>query len=132
MGQSDRPSAGQQCGLPLPKLRVTISRRVRIPNAMRPIASGEMGRSRVSSAARTEASVIASALIDIPKGYRIWPDPVTTYLVVVNSGSPIGPLACSFCVEMPISAPKPNSAPSVNRVDALTMTAAESTPTLKR
>ena len=52
---------------------------------------------------------------------RTWPSPVTTYFVEVISGSPIGPRACSFWVEMPISAPKPNSPPSVNRVEALTM-----------
>ena len=46
----------------------------------------------------------------------MWPSPVTTYLVEVISGRPIGPRACSFWVEMPISAPKPNSPPSVNRV----------------
>ena len=40
---------------------------------------------------------------------RIWPVPVTTYLVLVSSASPIGPRACSFWVEMPISAPNPNS-----------------------
>jgi len=33
---------------------------------------------------------------------------------------------------MPISAPKPNSPPSVNRVEALTMTAAASTSVVKR
>src|SRR3954470_4216650 len=33
---------------------------------------------------------------------------------------------------MPISAPKPNSPPSVNRVEALTSTAAESTAAVKR
>ena len=51
---------------------------------------------------------------------------MTTYFEEVISGSPIGPRACSFWVEMPISAPKPNSPPSVKRVLALTMTAAES------
>ena len=58
--------------------------------------------------------------------------PVTTYLVEVISGRPIGPRACSFWVEIPISAPKPNSPPSVNRVEALTRTAAESTAATKR
>ena len=58
---------------------------------------------------------------------RVCPSPITMYFVLVSSGSPIGPLACSFCVEMPISAPKPNSPPSVNRVEALTITAAAST-----
>ena len=62
----------------------------------------------------------------------MWPSPVTTYLVEVISGRPIGPRACSFWVEMPISAPKPNSPPSVNRVEALTSTAAESTAATKR
>ncbi len=40
----------------------------------------------------------------------------------------MGPRAWSFCVELPISAPMPNSPPSVNRVDALTYTQAASTP----
>src|SRR5690606_14947289 len=61
-----------------------------------------------------------------------WPSPVTTYLVDVSSGSPIGPRAWSFCVEMPISAPNPNSSPSVKRVEAFTITAAESTSATKR
>ncbi len=52
--------------------------------------------------------------------------------MVVISVRPIGPRACSFWVEMPISAPKPNSPPSVKRVDALTITAAESTPAVNR
>src|SRR4051794_15803152 len=58
----------------------------------------------------------------------MWPSPCTTQVVLVSSGSAIGPRACSFCVEIPISAPKPNCSPSVNRVDALTITAAESQP----
>ena len=52
--------------------------------------------------------------------------------MLVSSGSPIGPRACSFWVEMPISAPKPNSPPSVKRVDALTITAALSSDRTKR
>lgn len=36
---------------------------------------------------------------------RICPLPVMKYFVEVNAGNPIGPRACSFCVEMPISAP---------------------------
>lgn len=43
-----------------------------------------------------------------------------TYFVVVSASNPIGPLACNFCVLIPISAPNPNSNPSVNLVDALT------------
>lgn len=40
--------------------------------------------------------------------------------VEVSSRTPMGPRACSFWVEMPISAPQPNSPPSVKRVEALT------------
>ena len=43
----------------------------------------------------------------------------------------MGPRAPSFWVEMPISQPRPNSPPSVKRVEALTYTAAESTPAQK-
>ena len=57
----------------------------------------------------------------------MWPSPVRMYFVLVSSGSPIGPLACSFWVEIPISAPKPNCPPSVNRVEAFTATVVEST-----
>ena len=49
------------------------------------------------------------------------------YLLLVSSRRPIGPRAWSFCVEIPISQPRPNTPPSVKRVDALTYTAAEST-----
>ena len=48
----------------------------------------------------------------------IWPSPLITYFVVVSSLIPIGPRACSFCVEIPISPPKPNSPPSENLVEA--------------
>ena len=51
---------------------------------------------------------------------RICPSPKITYFVVVSGSNPIGPLACNFCVLIPISAPNPNSNPSVNLVDALT------------
>src|SRR5690625_2953812 len=63
---------------------------------------------------------------------RTWLSPTTSHFVVVNSASPIGPRACSFWVEIPISAPKPNSPPSVKRVEAFTMTAAESTSAMNR
>src|SRR6185312_4837485 len=39
---------------------------------------------------------------------RMWPSPSTTYFVVQSSRTPMGPRACSFCVELPISAPMPN------------------------
>ena len=48
-----------------------------------------------------------------------------------SSRRPIGPRACSFWVELPISAPMPNSPPSVKRVEALTYTQAASTPRWK-
>ena len=62
---------------------------------------------------------------------RTCPSPSTRYLNVHSSRSPIGPRACSFCVELPISAPIPNSPPSVKRVEALTYTQAASTPELE-
>ena len=51
--------------------------------------------------------------------YRTCPFPFTIYLYEQSSSNPIGPRACNFCVEMPISQPFPNSSPSVKRVDAL-------------
>ena len=50
---------------------------------------------------------------------RICPLPKIKYFVEVKAGKPIGPRACNFCVLIPISAPYPNSKPSVKRVDAL-------------
>ena len=64
--------------------------------------------------------------------YRICPLPWTMYLYVVNSSSPIGPRAWSFCMEMPISQPKPNWPPSVNRVEQFIYTVALSTDCEKR
>src|SRR4051794_4415166 len=58
---------------------------------------------------------------------RTCPSPSITYLNVHSSRTPIGPRACSFCVELPISAPIPKTPPSVKRVDAFTYTAAAST-----
>src|SRR3954454_7215293 len=70
---------------------------------------------------------VEEAAIDPDPHYaRIWPEPSTTYLYVQSSRSPIGPRACSFWVEFPISAPIPNSPPSVKRVDAFTYTTAAS------
>ena len=43
----------------------------------------------------------------------------------------MGPRACSFWVELPISAPMPNTPPSVKRVEAFTYTQAASTPPVK-
>ena len=48
------------------------------------------------------------------------PSPWATHLNEQSSRVPIGPRACSFWVELPISAPMPNSAPSVKRVEAFT------------
>ena len=63
---------------------------------------------------------------------RMCPSPSITHLSVVSSRKPIGPRACSFWVEMPISAPNPSSSPSTNRVDAFTSTAAASTSRVNR
>jgi len=50
--------------------------------------------------------------------YRTCPFPTTSNLVEVSSASAKGPRQCSFWVLIPISAPKPNSAPSEKRVEA--------------
>ena len=54
---------------------------------------------------------------------RTCPSPRSTYLYDVSASSANGPRACSFCVEMPISAPRPNCPPSVNAVEAFAYTA---------
>jgi farnesyl diphosphate synthase len=58
---------------------------------------------------------------------RVCPSPCTRYLNVHNCSTPTGPRACMRPVAMPISAPKPNSPPSANCVEALCSTIAEST-----
>src|SRR5579863_9147892 len=63
---------------------------------------------------------------------RTCPSPSTRYLAAHSSRRPIGPRACSFWVELPISAPMPNSPPSVKRVEAFTYTQAASTSDWKR
>jgi hypothetical protein len=55
-----------------------------------------------------------------------------THFTEHNSSNAMGPRACNFCVLMPISAPRPNSKPSVKRVLAFQYTAAESTCSRKR
>ena len=62
----------------------------------------------------------------------IWPLPRTWYLKVVSCSRPTGPRAWSLPVAMPISAPKPNSPPSANWVEALCSTIALSTSARKR
>lgn len=52
--------------------------------------------------------------------------------VAASSSSPMGPQACSFWVEIPISQPRPNSPPSVKRVEQFTYTAALSTAAVNR
>ena len=56
---------------------------------------------------------------------RTCPSPRTRYLKVHSCSTPTGPRACMRPVAMPISAPKPNSPPSANWVEALWMTIAE-------
>ena len=51
---------------------------------------------------------------------RTCPSPQATYFRQVSSRNEIGPRTWSFCVEMPISAPRPNCPPSVKRVEAFT------------
>ena len=57
---------------------------------------------------------------EIPLGFYETVSYTHLTATLVSAVSPIGPRACSFCVEMPISAPSPNSLPSVKRVEALT------------
>ena len=59
--------------------------------------------------------------------FLICPSPLMSHLYVVISLRAIGPRGPSFWVEIPISAPSPNCAPSVNDVGALTYTHAAST-----
>src|SRR4051812_22137929 len=63
---------------------------------------------------------------------RTCPAPRTRYLKDVSCSKPTGPRACMRPVAMPISAPKPNSPPSANWVEALWRTIAESTSARKR
>src|SRR4030095_4406794 len=67
-----------------------------------------------------------------PKFYLICPSPVTNHFSLTSFSNAKGPLACSFCVEIPISAPRPNSSPSVNLVEAFMYTTAASTSCKKR
>src|SRR5258708_8795453 len=60
--------------------------------------------------------------------YRTCPVPTISYFEEVSSASAKGPRQWSFWVLMPISSQKPNSAPSVKRVEAFQYTAADSTP----
>ncbi len=64
------------------------------------------------------------------KSSRLFPCVVISlndHLYVVSSRKAMGPRACNRWVEIATSAPKPSCDPSVNRVLALTYTAAEST-----
>src|SRR5690606_28463281 len=63
----------------------------------------------------------------MPIAYLICPSPRIYHFSVTSFSKANGQRACSFCVDIPISAPKPNSPPSVNQVEAFTYTAAAST-----
>src|SRR5207237_6013561 len=63
---------------------------------------------------------------------RTSPWPSTIHFIDVRPSSPTGPRAWNLSVLMPISAPRPYSKPSAKRVDALTITLAESTSRRKR
>src|SRR3990172_13237797 len=58
------------------------------------------------------------------------PSPYTMNFCVVSSSSPMGPKACTLVVDIPISAPRPSSKPSLNRVDAFTRTVEEFTSSI--
>ena len=62
-----------------------------------------------------------------------WPDPVTTYLVEVISGRPIGPRVQLLRGDSDLGTePELSSPPSTNRLEALTSTAAASTSAVNR
>src|ERR1022692_651729 len=54
--------------------------------------------------------------------HRTCPVPTISYFEEVSSANANGPQQCSFWVLMPISAPMPNSPPSVKRVEAFQWT----------
>ena len=80
-------------------------------------------RRQAERADRTGAQPSLTADLAVPR---------TRYLKLVSCSTPTGPRACMRPVAMPISAPKPNSPPSANWVEALCSTIAESTSARKR
>ena len=99
---------------------------------MREQAGGAMRRVRRIERAAEQADAQAAAHA-AAGGYHgavmdaSAPLPRMRYLNVVSCSTPTGPRACMRPVAMPISAPKPNSPPSANCVEALCSTIAEST-----
>jgi hypothetical protein len=71
------------------------------------LIQGRTGQQEVAVVWRIERAAKSSELLSDYS--RTWPSPRTTYLVVVSSRTPIVPRAWSFWVEVPISAPMPNS-----------------------
>ncbi len=115
---------------PDPRRRAYAARRARAsaPPAQRQAHAAAHARERnVSDVGRVERPT-ENADATRHNQPRTCPSPSTRYLNVHSSRNPIGPRACSFCVELPISAPIPNSPPSVKRVEAFTYTHAASTP----
>ena len=120
------------CGLTARKMQSQfvampmLSEYVMPRSAASPLALPERSDTAMSFVLPLSRAAIAPPMLPQPrKPYFICvhltcPLPRTTYLYVHSSRSPIGPRACSFCVEMPISQPRPNSPPSVKRVEALT------------
>ena len=107
------------------RARVRSAALVRRRRAPAPAARGRGRAARAPPGRRRDAPMCGG--LNVPPrrpsaGHygRTWPSPSTRYLNVHSSRRPIGPRACSFCVELPISAPIPNSPPSVKRVEALT------------
>ena len=81
------------------------------------------GDDEVAEVRRVEAAAEhaeARRGVAIAASPRTCPSPQSSYLTHVSSCRAMGPRTCSFWVEMPISAPRPNWPPSVKRVDALT------------
>src|SRR5712691_52223 len=91
-------------------------------------AGGAMGLMRRIEGAAEQANPHARSVGRQNGHGLVWPEPRTRYLNVVSCSTPTGPRAWKRPVAIPISAPKPNSPPSANCVEALCSTIAESMP----
>ena len=107
------------CSYRFPKLSVTTIRSDEVA-----VVDGVEGPAHDAEpvgapALRPEHGKVGGAQGPLPGAHLVCPSPRRTYLVVVSASAPMGPRAWSFCVEMPISPPRPKTPPSVKRVEAL-------------
>src|SRR5262245_12641644 len=131
-GAGGRHSAGKRAQAP--GVLEWIARRHQPPDAMqakpshRDQAGSAMGLMRRIESAAEQTNPHAARVGRQNAHGLVWPEPRTRYLKVVSCSTPTGPRAWKRPVAMPISAPKPNSPPSANWVEALCSTIAESMP----